>query len=83
MLSASLSGLKRTPQFNATGSTSNIETDAYRTGPKHIIKQVGRNTQPDSRTRPYTAAFVNVVVASAHAACFKSSGRIRSGFNQT
>jgi len=30
-----------------------------------------------------TSAFVNVVVASAHAACFKSSGRIRSGFNQT
>jgi uncharacterized membrane protein YjjP (DUF1212 family) len=29
------------------------------------------------------AVFVNVVVASSQAACFNSSGRIRSGFNQT
>jgi transcriptional regulator with XRE-family HTH domain len=29
------------------------------------------------------AVFVNVVVASLHAACFSSSSRIRSGFSQT
>ena len=29
------------------------------------------------------AVFVNVVVASCHATCCSSSGRIRSGFSQT